>query len=112
MDFADKYWGCHQMPERSFSFKGYQFPICARCTGVLLGYILSAFMFKHISFIFCVLLCGIMFLDWYVQYLKILESTNIRRLITGICGGIGIMCFIIKIIILFVHMLIKPFILL
>ena len=28
-----------------------------------------------------------MFLDWYLQRMKIKESTNIRRLITGmICG--------------------------
>ena len=30
--------GCHQMPERSFFFKGYQFPVCERCTGLLIGY--------------------------------------------------------------------------
>ena len=29
--------GCHRMPERSFFFKGYQFPVCARCTGVAIG---------------------------------------------------------------------------
>ena len=33
--------GCHQMEERSFSFRGYQFPVCARCTGVLLGQLLA-----------------------------------------------------------------------
>lgn len=32
-----------------------------------------------------------MFLDWLVQYLKIKESTNFRRLITGVFGGYGIM---------------------
>jgi uncharacterized membrane protein len=25
---------CHQLPERSFSWNGHQFPICARCTGM------------------------------------------------------------------------------
>ena len=29
--------GCHQMPERSFFYKGKQFPVCARCTGVIIG---------------------------------------------------------------------------
>lgn len=33
--------GCHQMPERSFFFKKYQFPVCARCCGVLCGEILA-----------------------------------------------------------------------
>lgn len=34
---------------------------------------------------------AIMFLDWVLQYIGILESTNLRRLITGIMGGYGIM---------------------
>ncbi|MGG7175281.1 DUF2085 domain-containing protein [Clostridium neonatale] len=25
--------GCHQLPDRSFFIRSYQFPICARCTG-------------------------------------------------------------------------------
>lgn len=29
--------GCHQLAERSFFYKGYQFPVCARCTGVTIG---------------------------------------------------------------------------
>lgn len=41
----------------------------------------------------CILLCLIMFLDWFVQYLKICDSTNIRRLITGIMGGYGLLSF-------------------
>lgn len=30
-----------------------------------------------------------MFLDWLLQYLHIRESTNKRRLITGLIGGFG-----------------------
>ena len=44
MIWFDKYWGCHQLPERSFFFKGYQLPICARCLGIILGYILCIFL--------------------------------------------------------------------
>lgn len=32
-----------------------------------------------------------MFLDWLVQFMGIKESSNFRRLITGIIGGIGVM---------------------
>jgi len=106
MDFADRRWGCHQIAERSFFLGGYQFPICARCTGVLLGYILSIFLFFHISFLICIGLAGIMLLDWSIQFLKILKSTNVRRFITGICGGIGCMCFLIKSIVLIVDIII------
>ena len=85
--------GCHQMPERSFFLRGYQFPICARCTGVFIGQtlgIVSSHFFllskDWISF-----LCFIMFLDWYLQRMKLLLSTNIRRFVTGsLCGyGLG-----------------------
>lgn len=32
---------CHRMPERSFHFRGKQFPLCARCTGIMIGYIIG-----------------------------------------------------------------------
>lgn len=88
-----EYTGCHQLPERSFYIQSYQFPVCARCTGVLIGYILSIPCFFILGFIYQLTFIGIliMFLDWSIQYLKILQSTNFRRLLTGILGGYGIM---------------------
>lgn len=87
--------GCHQRPDRSFFYHNRQFPICARCTGVLIGYIaaLTAFIFFMTPLWLCLLFCLIMFLDWLIQYLKIKESNNIRRLITGILGGYGLLSF-------------------
>jgi len=81
--------GCHQMEERSFNFKGKPFPVCARCTGVLFGNISAFIMFLiyALPIWICLLGCLVMFVDWFIQYLKIRESTNIRRLITGIIGG-------------------------
>lgn len=100
MQFGE-FSGCHQLPERSFYFHGYQFPVCARCTGAIFGYIIAipAFFllgfFKVASF-----LCLIpMTLDWLIQLFKIKESNNTRRVITGILGGFGIMSihlFIVK----------------
>lgn len=85
--------GCHQMPERSFFYKEYQFPICARCTGVLISAVIScvAFCFWRLDWKWCVLLCAAMFTDWLVQRINIKESTNIRRLLTGLLGGYGFM---------------------
>lgn len=84
--------GCHQKRERSFIYKGYQFPVCARCTGVIMGYFcLPVFILipKKFRIVLALVCCAIMFLDWLIQYLKIKESNNIRRLITGVLGGVG-----------------------
>lgn len=84
--------GCHQRADRSFYWKGHQFPICARCTGVVIGYILaiiSVIVFLP-NFVMGLVFSCIMFLDWLIQFLKIYDSTNIRRLITGILGGYGL----------------------
>lgn len=85
--------GCHQMPERSFFYKGYQFPVCARCTGVIIGEIITIILLLfrikvHVTT--AILLLFIMGIDWFVQFINLLQSNNIRRLITGISGGIGL----------------------
>lgn len=84
--------GCHQLAERSFFVNGYQFPVCARCTGVFVGYIicLSTF-FLLLNLKIALAGCFIMFLDWFIQYKEWHESTNIRRFITGVLGGYGIL---------------------
>ena len=84
---------CHLMPERSFFYKGRQFPVCARCTGVFIGQILSLCVFwfyvpSILALLFCCLIC---FVDWLLQYCKVVESTNKRRLLTGISGGYGLL---------------------
>ena len=83
--------GCHQMPERSFFFKGYQFPVCARCTGVIISAIIAIVVFfkKKISIKICIAMSNVMLFDWGIQYLNIKESTNQRRLLTGLVGGFG-----------------------
>lgn len=93
-------FGCHQLPERSFFIKGYQFPLCARCTGLLLGYFIGTLIWvlKKINIPMCIIMCGVMYIDWKLQDLQILLSTNIRRLVTGIVCGIGYIHIIARII--------------
>jgi uncharacterized membrane protein len=81
--------GCHQMPERSFRWRGRQFPICARCTGVLIGntFAYTLFFAWFPPWWVCVTGCAVILADWSAQQFKIRESTNLRRLITGIIGG-------------------------
>lgn len=84
--------GCHQMPERSFFFRQYQFPVCARCCGALCGEALALILFvkkKKIKNSISAAAAVTMFVDWYMQYIGRLESTNKRRFVTGILGGLG-----------------------
>lgn len=85
--------GCHQMPERSFFVRGYQFPVCARCTGVFLGKFIADIMLifkKVLSPVTAVVMLLIMGADWFAQRIGVLESTNARRFVTGILGGMGV----------------------
>lgn len=84
--------GCHQLPERSFFVCGYQFPVCARCTGVIISSVLAIpiFLIYKIPINICILFGIIMFIDWFIQYIKFWKSNNIRRLLTGLLGGFGI----------------------
>ncbi len=96
-----KQCGCHQKIERSFCIRGKQFPVCARCTGVLVGNLIAyiVFFIYMLPINIYVLGCVVIFLDWIIQYLGIKESTNIRRFITGIIGGFSLtslQCIVIK----------------
>lgn len=85
--------GCHQIPERCFTVKGYTFPMCARCTGALLGQIAACVLagFKVVlNPISGIIMLSIMGADWLLQRLGIKQSTNFRRFITGIIGGFGL----------------------
>lgn len=84
--------GCHQKPERSFFLKGYQFPVCARCTGLLFGFIAGIIGFWWIlnSVRLAMICCIPLIIDGITQYLGWRESNQILRVVTGILGGFGI----------------------
>lgn len=94
MKFGSK-TGCHQRADRSFFIKGYQMPVCARCFGVALGYLaaIPGFFLFGLSKLISIAGAGALFTDWFLQAAGFKESTNRRRLITGILGGYGIMSF-------------------
>ena len=97
--------GCHQREDRSFKIKGWQLPICSRCTGILTGQLIGVIIYMlniripiYIDFLFLL----IMFFDWFIQFKNIRESTNLRRFITGNLAGIAQMSILIKIILIFI----------
>ncbi|MDR3311159.1 MAG: DUF2085 domain-containing protein [Oscillospiraceae bacterium] len=91
---------CHRLPERSFFYKGKQFPVCARCTGVALGRVLAllTFWFWRVGFFAAIAFAAPMLADWLVQRCGIRESTNVRRLVTGILGGYGLTCVALQVV--------------
>lgn len=110
MILTKKLCGCHQIPERSFFIGGYQFPLCARCTGIMVGYIfaLLLYIFRIIlppclSIIMMIPLIA----DGGLQYLFCIMSNNIRRLVTGLMYGTGFIHTVINII--FGLMFVKSF---
>ena len=81
---------CHHMAERSFHYKDKQFPLCARCTGILIGYFtIPIFHFGIIypSILVIFLLMVPMIIDSLTQAFGYRESSNVLRFVTGFLGG-------------------------
>lgn len=93
-------YGCHQKLERSFSVGEYQFPVCARCTGIILSKPFAWLMYRkiHRPALYGLCLIAPMTIDGLSQYLGLQVSNNNRRFVTGFIGGFGIS--ILKILIL------------
>ena len=86
-------FGSHQLPERSFFVFGFQFPLCARCTGILTGELLSfsSALVGRLprSLPFSVFLVLPTVVDGLTQLAGLQKSTNRRRFITGLLAGVG-----------------------
>lgn len=85
---------CHRKPERSFFWKGKQFPVCARCTGIHLGYFtfpLFLFNLFTLNIWWTIALILPTYIDGCIQSFFNRESTNFYRVTTGLMAGIGTM---------------------
>ena len=97
MELCGRTIRCHQMPSRSFSIGSYQFPLCARCTGIMVGRGISLLLFPVFYFaldipllpalIVLPLLLVPLAVDGMIQKFTSYESTNFRRMVTGILWG-------------------------
>lgn len=85
--------GCHKLPDRSFTFRGKPMPFCARCFGASVGHVFSFILFC-LSLLpplgLCVFFMFIIFLDWSFQKWFGIMSTNSRRFLSGVIGGMGV----------------------
>ncbi len=85
---------CHRKPERSFFWRGKQFPVCARCTGFYLGYLtfpIFTFSIWNLNLLWSILLTLPAIIDGLTQAYFNRESNNWLRLFIGIFSGIGLM---------------------
>lgn len=86
---------CHRLPERSFFFKGHQFPVCARCTGFYIGFGLCILLryfglipkFSFNLIIACILATPLIY-DGTTQLLELRKSNNTLRFVTGVMFGL------------------------
>lgn len=85
------FFGCHCRSDRSLYYRGKQFPICARCTGELIGILVSfvLFWFWRPSLISAIIMLIPLIIDGFIQRLTSYESNNFKRMVTGFLFGIG-----------------------
>ena len=99
--FLKIFFGCHSLPARSFFWKGKQFPICARCTGELVGMILECLLFLSLhwyaSWGWCIVFAMPLVIDGTLQLKTIWFSNNALRFFTGVFFGIVVVSFLLHI---------------
>jgi uncharacterized membrane protein len=78
------YWHCHQLPERSFFVRGRQVPMCARCTGMVIGVMLFPLYNKYCGWLVSASLVAIFLIDSLTQLCGLRKSNNPLRFMTGI----------------------------
>ena len=104
-----KYFGkcplCNLREDTSFCVGNFCFPVCYRCCAIIISslcgnYILQECLVSWFACLIGLILIIPCFLDGILQYYFYVESTNNRRITTGIFAGFGIAilyrCFIAK----------------
>ncbi|WP_052352882.1 DUF2085 domain-containing protein [Neobacillus dielmonensis] len=97
---------CHQIKDRSLQLSGTTLSVCARDTGIYIG-IFSSLMYLHlykrkrsitiptikVSF-FLLLWMVPLIIDGFGSYAQLFNSSNSRRLLTGLCFGLVLPYFV------------------
>ena len=94
---------CHQLPERSFYGGALQVPVCARDTGIYVGFLVSLVVISAVhrgsrprefpapaGWVAVGLMIAAMGLDGVSSYAGLRTTTNELRLITGLLAGYAI----------------------
>jgi len=79
------FFGCHQSSTRSIKIKNIPFNICSRCSGIFLGFFISALVFSFNPPLIIVVLCSIpLIVDGLLQKYSTYTSTNSKRFLSGV----------------------------
>lgn len=88
-------FSCHQKPDRSFSFRGRQIPLCARCLGVLIGPLFAPIYFWHLSPWIALACISVFLIDASTQLVGMRESKNWLRLFSGAAFSASVLFLVI-----------------
>ncbi len=91
-----KFFHCHRLSSRSFFVRNRQFHVCARCTGLIAGYIVSPLflLISELASRLFVVACALLILDGVTQLMKWRESNNQLRVATGFVTGATSLAFL------------------
>jgi uncharacterized membrane protein len=78
-------FNCHQRSNRSFNFRGSIVPICARCSGIIVGIVLSTLIkIPKEMYLYTLLLLIPLVVDGFLQLKTDYVSNNVKRFVSGI----------------------------
>ncbi|MEO8434594.1 MAG: DUF2085 domain-containing protein [Pyrinomonadaceae bacterium] len=89
-------YACHQLPERSFYLSGYQLAVCARCTGLYLGFGAAALIYPLVRPLsrtdtparrWLLLAALPLAIDVGLDLIGLWKNTHLSRLFTGLLLG-------------------------
>jgi uncharacterized membrane protein len=89
---------CHGLPDRTIYFRNKAFPLCARCTGTLIGVFTLPIYHMEImspSIGLIVLFASPAIVDAFTQLIGFRESNNKLRIITGFLLGASLSALIV-----------------
>lgn len=94
---------CHQLPARSYFFSGLQMPLCARCSGIYIGFVVPVLLltvfyrgrqrrgwFSLEAYIVLAIFVLLMVFDGLSSYAGFRESNNVLRIISGSAFGVAV----------------------
>ena len=88
---------CNLKVERGFYIGSFCFPLCVRCTAIIVGILIpviaNIFLCKkqkaRLLYLWFMLIIPCL-IDGVLQYFFYIESTNLRRFVLGLLSGLGI----------------------